>query len=146
VGRGLPEFVLAGQFQGAGAKGRLAFLVESGPGNPHAGWSKKAHRGALGRRAQGRDEQRQAQEQPGYVHGPDLGGTMNAAWADDKHSGGEVKARLLPHEGGTGATFQMSRAYSLIVRSLENLPIRATFRIALRAQAWRSRYSCDTCS
>jgi hypothetical protein len=29
---------------------------------------------------------------------------------------------------------QISRAYSAIVRSLENLPIRATFRIALDVQ------------
>ena len=35
----------------------------------------------------------------------------------------------------TGLSAQMSRAYSRIVRSLENLPIRAVLRIAMRAQA-----------
>ena len=36
--------------------------------------------------------------------------------------------------------FQMSEAYSAIVRSLENLPVRATFKIALRVQTAGSRY------
>jgi hypothetical protein len=35
---------------------------------------------------------------------------------------------------GHGFTFQMSLAYSPIVRSAENFPERATFKIALRAQ------------
>jgi len=34
--------------------------------------------------------------------------------------------------------FQMARAYSATVRSLENLPMRATLRIACRVQAVRS--------
>ena len=42
---------------------------------------------------------------------------------------------------GHGFTFQMSAAYSAMVRSLENLPEPATFRIALRAQASGSAYS-----
>ena len=33
---------------------------------------------------------------------------------------------------GVGVTFQMSRQYSSMVRSEENLPIRATFRIDMR--------------
>jgi hypothetical protein len=35
---------------------------------------------------------------------------------------------------GTLGNFQMSFAYSLMVRSLENFPIRAVFRMAIRAQ------------
>src|SRR5262245_52000334 len=45
------------------------------------------------------------------------------------------------HDTGHGFTCQISDAYSAIVRSLENLPEPATFRIALRAQAARSAYS-----
>ena len=36
---------------------------------------------------------------------------------------------------GQGSAVQMSAAYSLIARSLENLPEQATFRTALRDQA-----------
>ena len=42
---------------------------------------------------------------------------------------------------GHGFAFQMSAAYSAIVRSLENFPEPATFRMALRAQASASAYS-----
>src|SRR5262249_1379532 len=42
---------------------------------------------------------------------------------------------------GHGLTFQMSAAYSAIVRSLENFPEPATFKIALRVQASESVYS-----
>jgi hypothetical protein len=35
---------------------------------------------------------------------------------------------------GTGGNDQMSRAYSRMVRSLENLPTRAVFKIAIFAQ------------
>src|SRR5712671_3196805 len=44
----------------------------------------------------------------------------------------------------TGSSFQMSRAYSEIVRSLENLPIRAVLRIAIRAQRAGSRNAAST--
>src|SRR5207237_10054718 len=47
------------------------------------------------------------------------------------------------HDTGHGLTCQMSDAYSAIVRSLENLPEPATFRIALRAPASRSAYSAQ---
>ena len=40
----------------------------------------------------------------------------------------------------------MSWAYSLTVRSLENLPIRATFKIALVAQVGVSLNPRPTCS
>ena len=40
---------------------------------------------------------------------------------------------------GTGGDFQMRSAYSRMLRSLENLPIRAVFRIAIFAQRALSR-------
>ena len=40
---------------------------------------------------------------------------------------------------GTAGSFQMSRAYSWMVRSLENLPTRAVLRIAILAQRALSR-------
>src|SRR5262249_32281676 len=48
-----------------------------------------------------------------------------------------------PH---TGLMPQMSRAYSLMVRSLENLPVRATLRIAFAVHPGMLRYSSDTAS
>ncbi|BDG04550.1 hypothetical protein AMOR_35460 [Anaeromyxobacter oryzae] len=39
----------------------------------------------------------------------------------------------------TGGTFQISSAYSRMVRSEENFPVRATFRIAMRVQCSGSR-------
>ena len=39
------------------------------------------------------------------------------------------------HYAGHGCAFQISFAYSAMVRSLENLPDAAMFRIALRVQA-----------
>src|SRR2546422_10511823 len=52
-----------------------------------------------------------------------------------------VDHRRLHHDTGHGFTCQMSDAYSAIVRSLENLPEPATFRIALRAHAPESAYT-----
>ena len=49
--------------------------------------------------------------------------------------------RALHHDTGHGLTRQMSAAYSAMVRSLENLPELATFRMALRAQPSESAYS-----
>ena len=46
---------------------------------------------------------------------------------------------------GHGLTFQISLAYSEIVRSLENFPEPATFKIALRAQASVSSYKAQSC-
>ena len=45
------------------------------------------------------------------------------------------------YDTGHGFTFQISPAYSVMVRSLENLPEPAIFRIALRAQASGSAYN-----
>ena len=42
---------------------------------------------------------------------------------------------------GHGSTFQMSAAYSAMVRSLENFPDPATFRIAWRAHPSGSAYN-----
>jgi len=47
------------------------------------------------------------------------------------------------HATGHGLACQMSAAYSAMVRSLENLPALATFRIALRAHASGSAYSAQ---
>src|SRR5262245_8801643 len=55
-----------------------------------------------------------------------------------------VDRRRVHHGTGHAFTCQMSDAYSAIVRSLENLPEPATFRIALRAQAPGSAYSLQT--
>jgi hypothetical protein len=44
------------------------------------------------------------------------------------------------HDTGHGFAFQISDAYSAMVRSLENFPEAATFKIALAAQALGSRY------
>src|ERR1700740_1036570 len=52
-----------------------------------------------------------------------------------------VDHRGLRHHTGHGLTCQISAAYSAIVRSLENFPELATFRIALRAQPSGSAYS-----
>src|SRR5262245_53765838 len=54
--------------------------------------------------------------------------------------------RVVDHRGlhyatGHGFTCQMPAAYSAIVRSLENLPELATFRMALCAQPFGSAYS-----
>jgi hypothetical protein len=45
---------------------------------------------------------------------------------------------------GHGSTFQISVAYWAMVRSLENFPELATFRMALRAQALESAYNATS--
>ena len=55
-----------------------------------------------------------------------------------------VTDRRCAHGTGHGFTFQMSAAYSAMVRSLENFPEPATFRIALRAQASGSAYKSQS--
>src|SRR5262249_722742 len=47
-------------------------------------------------------------------------------------------------EARDGLGWQMSAAYSAIVRSLENFPELATFRMALRAQASGTAYSAQS--
>ncbi len=49
-----------------------------------------------------------------------------------------------PHTVGQGVRFQMSEAYSAIVRSLENFPDPAIFKIALRENSSRSAYNRPT--
>src|SRR5262245_11684592 len=53
----------------------------------------------------------------------------------------DVLTRVLVHCTGQRFTPQISDAYSAMVRSLENFPDAATFRMALWAQARGSRYS-----
>ncbi len=48
------------------------------------------------------------------------------------------------YKTGQGSAFQISAAYWAMVRSLENLPLEATFRIAFSAHAPGSRYSAPT--
>src|SRR5215467_10073846 len=55
-----------------------------------------------------------------------------------------VDHRGLHHDTTHGLACQMSAAYSAIVRSLENFPELATFRMALRAQASGSAYSAQS--
>src|SRR5271169_3108885 len=47
---------------------------------------------------------------------------------------------------GHGFTFQISVAYSAIVRSLENFPEPATFKMALRAHPSGSAYNAFICA
>src|SRR5436190_1176258 len=60
----------------------------------------------------------------------------------------DVLGTFGPGRYGTrhGCTFQISAAYSAMVRSLENFPELATFQIAFRAQALGSAYRRSTCS
>ena len=50
----------------------------------------------------------------------------------------------LLYKTGQGSALQISAAYSAMVRSLENLPLLATFRIALCAHAPESEYSAPS--
>ena len=52
-----------------------------------------------------------------------------------------LSCSIVPYGMGQGFTFQMPDAYSAMVRSLENFPEEATFRMALRAHASGSEYS-----
>src|ERR1700722_7611615 len=54
---------------------------------------------------------------------------------------GKTRAWVYIQSTGQGFTPQIPDAYSVMVRSLENFPEAATFRIALRAQASGSAYS-----
>src|SRR5580700_4502239 len=53
-----------------------------------------------------------------------------------------VMGNVSPQGTGQGSAFQIPAAYSAIVRSLENLPEPATFKIALRTQVSWSEYNC----
>ena len=70
---------------------------------------------------------------PRVFHHSVLAGALAAAFA------GIMAAFYLGNMSfGTGLIFQISSAYSRIVRSEENLPVRATLRIAIRVQRSRS--------
>lgn len=53
---------------------------------------------------------------------------------------------VLHYGMGHGSAFQMSRAYSAMVRSLENFPELATFRMALRAHSPGFAYNAPAAS
>src|SRR4051794_5712591 len=53
----------------------------------------------------------------------------------------DTRAWMCLYGTGHGFTSQMSVAYSAIVRSLENFPEPATFKMAFRAQASGSAYN-----
>ena len=59
-------------------------------------------------------------------------------------AGGEVASPAAPHSTRTGSVFQISRAYSRIVRSDEKRPMRATLRIAMAVQRSGSRHASST--
>src|SRR5262249_15615347 len=68
------------------------------------------------------------------------------SWLAGQRSEGGCFFRVVVHRGlhhttGHGFARQISAAYSVIVRSLENLPELATFRMALRAHASWFAYS-----
>src|SRR5208337_2995716 len=57
------------------------------------------------------------------------------------------RTQCVLHYGmGHGSAFQMSRAYSAMVRSLENFPELATFRMALRAHSPGFAYNAPAAS
>lgn len=57
----------------------------------------------------------------------------------DRCARAELRSETCAYFTGDGESFQMSLAYSRMVRSLENLPTRAVLRIAIRAQRFVSR-------
>ena len=67
--------------------------------------------------------------QPAQVHQHGFRGRLSGEWRE-----------RIVHDTGHGCTFQISLAYSAMVRSLENFPEPATFKIALLAHALGSRY------
>ena len=54
--------------------------------------------------------------------------------------GRDIRYYMRSYRTGHGLTLQILFAYSAIVRSLENLPEPATFKMALRAQTFGSAY------
>src|SRR5512132_2826713 len=80
--------------------------------------------------------------QPSQIHQQLFWGRLACKWGN-----WHVSILLLTNgywETGHAFAFQMSAAYSAIVRSLENFPEPATFRIALRDHAERSPYSSQS--
>src|SRR6187401_3098156 len=62
-------------------------------------------------------------------------------WGLTAGQGRDARPYLSLYRTGHGFTSQISCAYSAIARSLENFPEAATFRMALRTQAFRSAYN-----
>src|SRR5271165_3971328 len=73
--------------------------------------------------------------EPGQIH-QHLLGSRFACERGNRH-----KRDWFPYSTGHGIAFQISLAYSAMVRSLENFPDAATFEIAMRAQASCWAYS-----
>ena len=70
-------------------------------------------------------------------------GRTGSQWAVGQ--GGMDRAPRIVHQGtGHGFTSQISAAYSAMVRSLENLPELATFKMTLRAHPHGSAYSSSS--
>src|SRR5712671_4666975 len=67
-------------------------------------------------------------------------------WGGPANGRRDTRARMCLYGTGHGFTFQISVAYSAIVRSLENFPEPATLRIALRVHAPGSAYNAPSCS
>src|SRR5262252_6617199 len=59
-------------------------------------------------------------------------------------AGASFQAGAASYDTGHGSAFQMPAAYSAMVRSLENFPEPAIFKMAFRAQASPSWYSALT--
>src|SRR5712692_1667134 len=81
--------------------------------------------------------------EPGQVDQHGLRGRLAGQWGDRGRLLRVVHHRGLHYDTGHGLTCQMSAAYSAMVRSLENFPELATFRMALRAHASGSAYSAQ---
>src|SRR4029450_10295963 len=79
--------------------------------------------------------------EPGQVHQHRLRSRLAGQRRERRRLLRVVDHRSLRHTVGHGFTWQMSAAYSAMVRSLENFPELATFRMALRAHASGSAYS-----
>jgi hypothetical protein len=74
---------------------------------------------------------------------PGRGGSMGPTFENDHYVLVSLRMRSTPlsYVRGQGSTFQISVAYSAMVRSLENFPDPATFRIALRDHSSGSAYN-----
>ena len=91
-------------------------------------------------------QQRRDQRQPGPEHQRGAGGVPQSVSLLPGHGIRLRQVEAVTRPEHRARLFQMSRAYSAIVRSLENFPDRATLWIAFAAHAGRSRYSAATFS
>src|SRR5436190_5036303 len=86
-----------------------------------------------------------------FSHSPRYWGSHCAGGKCERHDITEsiaaisAAARIAAHSIGQGFASQISAAYWLMVRSLENLPELATFRIALCDQPTLLAYNSTSC-